>query len=398
MKKLIFIILAFLFSLGACTASPAPLIITTPPSTVSPSADQSVLPSGLPSVSPSEVSVSQTPSPNIIPSLTNETSQPVVPDTDIPDTETDIGEYAADRIGVYESEEYVFYLNNYYLYCISKSNKNITKVSENNSSSWVLYNDIVYYAEDIGIGTSSDDSEIIKRYDPQTGTTEDIYNIKNFVYDIAVYKDIIYFRYVTDMRNENLPTDLWAVNLDGSGAKCVRKDIDSFCIYKDTIYYMSYDMWKPTTLYKCALDGSGKQKVLDKVYPQFQINNGKLYCVNADTILDLDTGTKTPVSMSGDDGFTFWGKYILYIERNYQGAPELYAFDFTAGKTYYIMDFGEYNAYLITALSKNAYIDLIDNGGTYLSKITIKKGKASLSKVAYFPDDTNDNDGDDEDD
>ncbi len=314
-----------------------------------------------------------TPVPSSTPAPTATPTPGPLPDTDIPDVRFDTGDYASTENELSEDDKYVYYGD---LLCASKENNRTTRILSIYRD-WTLCNGMICYAK--YAGTDSDGGDAITEYDPQTGKTKDIYKAKGAICNIIIYKGLIYF---TIVNNGHHTEDIWAVKLDGSGAKRVTKDegtiIDSFCIYKDAIYYTSSE-----SLYKCTLDGSGNQKLFDNAWTRFQIYNGKLsfHAQHINKMLDLNTGAEITVDIP-DTYYSsvLWGQYILYINDT-----KLYAFDYNTGKTYYMMDLGGYDAELISAQSGSADIRLWGRDGNHLSRIIIKDGKASLSDIIYTP-------------
>lgn len=382
MKKLLIVLLCVTM-LAACS-SPAGAPMSPSPSAVSASASPTASASAVGTVYPS-----CSPAPMLVPS------------TNIPHVETGGAELAANPdVSVYEDDKYIYCADSKF-YCISKATNKVNEVSGKCMLGVTLCNGKAYYVDYVDSGAAGIEKETVMRYDPQSGKAEEVFSVNSMINDMTIYKDMVYITYAADQSDSKSAVGLYAVNLNGGGSKLIKKNVDTFCIYKDAIYYTvpsASGLWDRTSLYKCGLDGSGNTKFLDNVYPDIQISNGKLYSSYSDTVTDLDTGTSTPVSMTDNDGgFAFLGNYLLYITGNYgEIDPKLLAFNVNTGETYYLIDLGDYNAYMLSSVSGSAYVGLIDENGTHLSRVTIKGGMASISEVLYIADNSADEYGDDE--
>lgn len=374
MKKLLLLILALLIPLAAC-AAPTDAGQSPPPT--------------------QSVSASPTASPSPLPSPTPESTPAFVPDTDIPDivwdnkklVSSDSREDYFDKNNRYFLSSDDYGASDNYLYCQNKSGGS-KQISKDYCSGFALYHGVLYFIEYSYIDEEvSKISNAIFSYDTATGERIKLKTLKNKIHDIFCYKGKLYFTYETsyDEEAEEQITDLYTLNPDGSGYKKIKDKVSSFCIYKNTIYYVISPFDEGNSLCKCTLDGKGSEVIIECADWLFKIYKDKLfYCeINElqeynDYVMDLVTGQKHEIGETMTS--TIAGQYVFFMPYDETDTDSyICAYDFESGKTYKCLKLSDPEHNLLTFWNQVELYKPDFDSGYY---IVIKDGKASLEEIS----------------
>lgn len=228
-------------------------------------------------------------------------------------------------------------------------------------------------------------------FDTATGETSLVFHSKDDIYHIVVYDGRIYYSADPDPKmDREFYSDLFSRNMDGGNRKLVVEEPDSFCIYRNTLYYMSgaYGV-DGTPIFQCDLSGRHIRQIVEwaeTYYWDFEVCNGKLiyatysYDNDYDVLIlqDLDTGEQTVYP--GYSDFALLGQYVVVL------GDALDAIDIRTGQIYrlapYDKAWGEYYTRLYSG-DGCVYIRVDDeDGGFTLHRLTIEDGSANIALVA----------------
>lgn len=227
-------------------------------------------------------------------------------------------------------------------------------------------------------------------FDTATGETSLVFHGKDDIYNIVVYDGRIYYSADPEPEMEReFYSDLFSRNMDGGNRKLVVEEPDSFCIYRDTLYYMSGAYGDGTPIFQCDSNGGHVREIVDWVSGAWYFetcDNMLIYSSYTDeinTIIslilhNLDTGEQTVYP--GYSDFALLGQYVVVL------GDALDAIDIRTGQIYrlapYDKAWGEYYTRLYSG-DGCVYIRVDDeDGGFTLHRLTIEDGSANIALVA----------------
>ncbi len=306
------------------------------------------------------------------------------PDADIPDIIIDNIQKANSNEWFYEDEKYMCFsvfargLSN--LYVIEKSNKNIRIVLDQ-CDLFTAENGNIYY-------TTQDKNEII-RFDIKKKTKQTIVSTDDEIWSLASIGNNIYFS--CQLLDSNMErTSLYVCEINGNNLIKIGRNVDSFCIYNDEIFGITYG--EMGDLVKYHLNQSQEVVVNRPVYYQFDISLGRIVLAefhnsennfSNNLVYDIETGDLyelAPISPF----YTVAGQYMLFVETDENDGTVLL-------KAYNYIDNIEYTLYDISNLSddnnigasiqfsnENLYLRIRDSDKISFYKVTIQNGQTLI--------------------
>lgn len=347
-----------------------------PQGTVEPAVPTSVIMT--PASSPS---VEHTPTKDIL----SPSAEPVpfIPDITNLDRET----IANPKKDMYEDKDNIYYLNFENLYRVSKKDKSISVISTN-CSFFTLYESLLFYTEaEYEEGVPDEENlSYIKKYDPVADKSTIITKLKHTVWQIAGYNNKLYYTYenpiILEDEDDFLWSDLYSINLNGTGKKKIIKDIYSFCIYKDEIYYTLRPQHEDrvSLLYKCNMNGKGKQFVWDGIGWYFEVYNNRI--IRGDKYQEIKSKEIIEIEMNYDmSRFAAIGQYIAM----YTGDGNAYLYNVEDGKKYQLLidTVGTFSSLEFNATNKRLYLTAYhnDNENVSIYELVIKDGVAEFRLI-----------------
>lgn len=375
MKKMMLVVLVLLLSLTACQSAPvmvqtAPAATSVHSSNVSPSAADTPSPS--PSPSP-DASASALPSPaptiSLLPAAVSNT-------------------VANSNYTLYEDGNYIYFLNTNDeiqadLFRIDKKTGNVTKITDKDCSCFTVCKGIVYYTE--LSKPHAGHWNVIKSYDPSTNIMKTVKELDYNIYNMAAYGNKLYFSYNPKKTDEPY-SDLYVIGLDGTGMERVAKDVYTFCINKDVVYYTESSHDDLAVVDRINFDGSGKKQLVEADDWYFDFGDNKLFYDTG--YIDFSTGKSKKM---GYNEFALFGHCLIYDDYSVSGKKEtcnFHSYDLSSGQRNElttIKDIDVSSTGNLHAANDCVYYSVVKDSGSFdLYRLVIENGEASINMIATY--------------
>lgn len=370
MKKYILFLIILILILTSCASVPTVTVTILPSVTTTPT-EQSVMPPVIPPQT--EASTSKEPS-------------VLVPDTDKTDIFKSTGEFIANsNYTLYEDEKYIFYLNqndtkDRYLYRIAKHTGDVVQITDKDCSCFTVNNGIVYYTE------LSEPNEgywnVIKSYNPSTNKKRTVKKFNYSIASMAAYNNKIYFSYFPK-NSEASVSNLYVMDFDGTGMKEIKVNVNTFCIYRDDIYYTGCDYSDGAPLRKCNFDGNDNKEIKDWIDGYFDIGDNRLFYESG--FIDLANGESLDMVY---DKFAPLGQYLIYNDYTWKvdkGICYFHLYDFNSKETVNLIQIEVVSGHSLHPTKDNVYFSITNNDNSFdLYRLIIENGKASIKLIVSY--------------